>query len=52
MLPKLPGVDEASPVLIVVDTHTLGVVYGIDYPRFNGLSSGFYFLPGGPFTHP
>jgi putative ABC transport system permease protein len=47
---KLPGVDEASPVLIVVDTRTLGVVYGIDYASFSGLSSGFTFLSGGPFT--
>ena len=44
---RLPGVDEAAPVLIVVDTKTLGVVYGIDYPRFNGLSNGFKFLSGG-----
>ena len=49
---KLPGVDEASPVLIVVDTRTLGVVYGIDYASFSGLSSGFRFLSGGPFTQP
>ena len=49
---KLPGVDEAAAVLIVVDTHTLGVVYGIDYQRFNGLSNGFTFLSGGPFVQP
>ncbi len=47
---KLPGVDEAAPVLIVVDTKTLGVVYGIDYGSFTGLSSGFTFLSGGPFA--
>jgi len=46
---KLPGVDEVAPVLIVVDQHNLGVVYGIDYDRFIGLSSGFTFLSGGPF---
>ena len=28
---RLPGVDEVSPVIIVVDTRTFGVVYGIDY---------------------
>src|SRR6202161_2421954 len=38
---KLPGVDEVAPVLIVVDQHSLGVVYGIDYDRFVGLSNGF-----------
>src|SRR5271169_5485483 len=48
----LPGVDEVGPVLIVVDQHNLGVVYGIDYNRFAGLSSGFTFLDGGPFTQP
>ena len=49
---KIPGVDEAAAVLIVVDTHTLGVVYGIDYNRFNGLSNGFKFISGGPFVQP
>ena len=49
---KLPGVDEVAPVIIVVDTKTLGVIYGIDYARFNGLSSGFSFLSGGPFAGP
>src|SRR5271166_1296560 len=49
---RFPGVDEASPVFIVVDTRTLGVVYGIDYASFTGLSSGFRFLSGGPFTQP
>src|SRR5262249_51825214 len=30
-LEKIPGIDEAAGVLIVVDTHTLGVIYGIDF---------------------
>jgi putative ABC transport system permease protein len=30
----------------------LGVVYGIDYQRFAGLSNGFKFLSGGPFQQP
>src|SRR6202163_1953017 len=38
---RLPGVQQAAPVLIVVDTRTLGVMYGIDYDSFNGLSKGF-----------
>src|SRR3984957_7928036 len=49
---RLPGVQQAAPVLIVVDTRTLGVMYGIDYDSFNGLSKGFTFLAGGPFAGP
>ena len=49
---KLPGIDEAAPVVIVVDTATLGVIYGIDYARFNGLSNGFTFVSGGAFDGP
>jgi putative ABC transport system permease protein len=48
----LPGVDEVASVLIVVDPKNLGVVYGIDYDRFAGLSKGFSFLSGGPFRQP
>ncbi len=49
---SLPEVAEVAPVLIVVDQHNLGVVYGIDYARFTGLSDGFTFLSGGPFQGP
>jgi putative ABC transport system permease protein len=49
---KLPGIDEVAPVVIVVDTTTLGVIYGIDYARFNGLSAGFHFVSGGAFNGP
>jgi putative ABC transport system permease protein len=49
---RLPGVDEVAPVIIVVDTKTFGVIYGIDFARFNGLSHGFTFLSGGPFAQP
>src|ERR1700736_2883561 len=49
---KLPGIDEVAPVVVVVDTTTLGVIYGIDYARFNGLSAGFTFVSGGPFGGP
>lgn len=48
----LPGVDEVAPVLISVDQKNLGVVYGIDFDRFAGLSNGFTFLSGGPFQQP
>jgi putative ABC transport system permease protein len=49
---SLPGVDEVAPILIVVDQHNLGVVYGIDYDRFVGLSNGFQFISGGRFKEP
>jgi putative ABC transport system permease protein len=48
----LPTVDEVAAVCIVVDQKNLGVVYGIDYQRFAGLSNGFKFLSGGPFQQP
>jgi len=43
---RAAGVDESAPVLIVVDTANLGVIYGIDEPRFEGLSKGFRFISG------
>jgi putative ABC transport system permease protein len=49
---KLPGVQEVAPVFIVMDVQYLGVIYGIDYQRFNGLSSGFTFVSGEPFSDP
>ncbi len=45
----LPAIAVVAPVLVVVDQKNLGVLYGIDYPRYAGLSSGFTFLSGGPF---
>src|SRR5215469_9834260 len=49
---SLPAVDEVAPVLIVVDQKNLGVVYGMDYDRFVGLSNGFEFIDGGAFRQP
>src|SRR5712692_713908 len=49
---KVEGVDEVAPVLIVTDTRNFGVVYGIDYARFNALSKGFLFRQGRPFEGP
>ncbi len=46
------GVDEVAPVLILTDSGSFGVVYGIDFPRFNGLSTGFLFRQGRPFEKP
>lgn len=43
---KVPGVDEAAPVFFVVDSKSLQVIFGIDEPRFEGLSKGFHFLEG------
>ena len=48
----LPGVAAVAPVLILVDSHNFGVIYGIQYDRFTSLSDGFTFLEGGPFTGP
>ena len=52
---RLPACRESTKwrrCLIVVDQQNLGVVYGIDYDRFAGLSNGFTFLSGGPFQQP
>jgi putative ABC transport system permease protein len=43
---QTPGVDEAAPVFILVNTGNLNVIYGIDETRFEGLSKGFHFLSG------
>jgi putative ABC transport system permease protein len=45
----LPGVDDVSPTLILVDQKNFIVVYGIDYKRFNALSRGFLYRAGRPF---
>jgi len=49
---KLPGVDEVAPTLILSDPKTLGIIYGIDYKRFNALSMGFIFRAGRKFESP
>jgi putative ABC transport system permease protein len=49
---SMPGIDEVGAVLIVVDQKNLGVVYGIDYDRFAGLSNGFSYISGGPYHKP
>jgi len=45
----LPGVDEVAPTLILTEPKNFGLVYGIDYQRFNALSRGFLFRAGRPF---
>lgn len=49
---KLSGVDEVAPTLILSDTKTMMIIYGIDYKRFNALSQGFIFRSGRPFGAP
>jgi putative ABC transport system permease protein len=49
---KVKGVDEVSPVLVVVETRSMDVVYGIDFQSFNALSNGFLFREGRPFQGP
>lgn len=49
---KLPGVAMVSPVVVMVETKSLDVVYGIDFSSFGELSHGFKFLAGGPFQGP
>lgn len=48
----LPSVAKVTPVVVVVDSGTLGVVYGIDEPSFEGLSKGFQFDAGHPLQQP
>jgi putative ABC transport system permease protein len=50
----LPGVADVAPVLIVnaVGEGNMVIIDGIDYDRYAGLSQGFDFLSGGPFTAP
>jgi putative ABC transport system permease protein len=49
---SLPAVDEVAPTLILTDPRNLIIIYGIDYKSFNGLSRGFLYRDGGPFTGP
>jgi putative ABC transport system permease protein len=49
---KIPSVDEVAPVLMVMDSRNLNLVYGIDEPRFEGLSKGFLFLAGHGLQNP
>lgn len=49
---KVPGVKVVSPVLVMVATRSLSMVYGIDIHSFQSLSHGFHFLAGGPFHGP
>lgn len=45
-LAGISSVDEVAPVLTVVNSANLNVVYGIDEQSFEGLSKGFRFIAG------
>ncbi len=47
----VPSVDEESPIVVVVDSGSLNVIYGIDEPSFEGLSKGFQFVSGHKLTN-
>lgn len=49
---SLSGVDEVAPTVILTDSKSLVMIYGIDYKRFNALSKGFLFRDGKPFEGP
>jgi putative ABC transport system permease protein len=51
-LAQVSSVDEAAPVFILVNTGNLNIIYGIDEPRFEGLSKGFKFLSGRGIQNP
>jgi putative ABC transport system permease protein len=48
----VPEVKQVAPVLVLMDTHTMDIIYGIDYSSFNALGRGFLFEQGGPFRGP
>jgi len=48
----LSNVDEVAPVLTVVNSANLNVVYGIDEQSFEGLSKGFQFIAGHGLVNP
>jgi len=49
---SVPGVKQMAPVLVLMDTRTMDIIYGIDYPSFNALGRGFLFERGGGFRGP
>src|SRR5579863_7664734 len=51
-LEALSGVDEVAPTVILTESKSLVIVYGIDFKKFNALSKGFLFRAGRPFQSP
>ena len=53
ILAKLPHVRMVAPVIQQISTAgTVEIIAGIDLPSYEGLSSGFHYLQGGPFGGP
>lgn len=51
-LGRLDGVKVVSPVVAVVNTEGLSLVYGIDFDSYDALGRGFLFHAGGRFRGP
>lgn len=51
-LKSVQGVEEVSPVVAVVNSNSITMIYGIDFDSYNRLGSGFRFVQGGPFQGP
>ncbi|NIV35415.1 MAG: FtsX-like permease family protein [Anaerolineae bacterium] len=51
-LARVEGVADVSPVVAVVNTTSLTMIYGIDYESYSRLGRGFLFHQGGPFEGP
>lgn len=51
-LERVEGVEAVSPVLAVLNSNSLTMIYGIDFESYNRLGSGFLFQDGGPFQGP
>jgi putative ABC transport system permease protein len=49
---SLPGVLDVSPVVVVMEKNLSNLVYGIDEPSFERLSSGFQFVSGHGMQNP
>ncbi len=53
VLAKLTHVQNVAPVITqVASTGTLEIIAGIDLPTYEGMSTGFHYLEGGPFQGP
>lgn len=48
-LRQVEGVEEVAPVLAVVNTTGISMIYAVDYDTYSRLGGGFRFHAGGPF---
>lgn len=48
-LQEIPGVEVVSPTIAAPNSRGISVIYGIDYPTFNQLGTGFRFEEPGDF---